>query len=449
MKTIRSRLGPFFRDRRGNVAIITAVCCIPMFGMLGFAIDYGVALSDKGKLDNAADAAALVAIKTAQTVIQGGGTTSSATIQGQAQGALAFKANTGSLPFATVPTPTINVSRKNQTFTASVTYQSVAVRTNFSKIIGVPSIPINGSSTATLSITTYINYYIIVDISQSMGVGSTATDMQNLFNRVVLYNNGAASEGGGCVFGCHVAESNQTYTNEYLAHSISPTITLRIDAAVSAIQNIISQAQSSSGTTGNIQIGLYTMSQDPTVASPPYLNTVAAPTSNFTTLTAAAATIDLGNNTAGGIGDSNFPSSVQNFVNNVLGTNGDGSSASTPLKYVFLITDGVQDTPGSSCTSGHCVQALSPSICTSIQANATVGIIYTTYLPVYNNNNSAYGYETNYYNLVYPIASQIAPNLKSCASASNYYIEATDGPAITTAMSTLFQSTSAVARISQ
>ncbi len=444
MKTIRSRLNKFIRDRGGNVAIVTALCCIPMFGMLGFAIDYGIALSDKVKLDNAADTAALVAIKTAQSVIQGGGTTSSGVAQGQTQGALAFTANAGSIPFAAVPTPTINIGRTNQTLTASVSYQSVPVNTNFSKIIGLPSIAINGSSMATLSMTTYINYYIIVDISQSMGVGSTATDMQNLYNRVEQYNNGVP-----CVFGCHVTDTGQTYTNEYLAHNVSPTITLRIDAAVSAIQNIITQAQTSSGTAGNIKIGLYTMNQDPTVASPPYLNTIAAPTSNFSSLTTAAATIDLGNNVTGGVGDSNFSSSLTNFVSNVLGTNGDGSSPSSPLQYVFMITDGVQDTPGALCVAEHCVQALDPSICTSIKSNATVGVIYTTYLPIYNNNNASSGYQTSYYYLVYPIASQIAPNLQSCASSLNYYYEAVDGPAITTAMSKLFQSTSAVARISR
>jgi hypothetical protein len=196
------------------------------------------------------------------------------------------------------------------------------------------------------------------------------------------------------------------------------------------------------------------MSQDPTVTQPPpYLNTVLAPTSpstsaGFTALTNAAAGIDLGNNTSGGLGDSNFSASLQKFASNVLGTNGDGSSASSPLQYVFIITDGVQDIPGS-CTSGHCVQAFDPSICTSLKSNATVGVIYTTYLPVYNQNNSAYGYETNYYNLVYPISNQIVPNLQSCVSLSNYYIEAKDGPAITSAMSALFQSTSAVARLSK
>jgi Flp pilus assembly protein TadG len=415
--------------------------------MVGFAIDYGVALSDKVKLDNAADTASLVAVKTAQTVIQGGGSTASGIAQGQTQAALAFKANAGSIPYATVPTPTINVGRTNQTLTASVSYQSVPVTTNFSKIIGIPSIPINGSSTATLSMTTYINYYIIVDISQSMGVGSTTTDMQNLFNRVVQYQNYAASEGGGCVFGCHIAEAGQQYTNEYLAHSISPAITLRIDAAVSAVQNIISQAQSSSGTSGNIQIGLYTMSDDPVTGKS--LNTISPPTSNFSALTTAASSIDLGNNTSDGVGDSNFPASLQNFTTNILGANGDGSSASSPLQYVFIVTDGVQDTNNASCAYGHCVQALNPSICTSIKANAVVGVIYTTYNPIYINNNSANDYDTNYKELVYPIASQIAPNLQSCASSSSYYIEAVDGPAITAAMSTLFKSTTAVARISK
>ena len=66
----------------------------------------------------------------------------------------------------------------------------------------------------------YINYYIILDTSESMGVGSTATDMTNLFNRTKAYGNATDGE-PGCVLGCHVTTGNndgshQTYSNEYL-----------------------------------------------------------------------------------------------------------------------------------------------------------------------------------------------------------------------------------------
>jgi hypothetical protein len=334
------------------------------------------------------------------------------------------------------------VSNSSNGVTANISY-SGSVPTLFSGIIGINSIPVTGTATATASPITYINYYIVVDISQSMGIGSTATDMQNLYNRVVSYNNGSGGE-TGCVFGCHVKAAGQTYTNEYLAHNVSPAITLRIDSAVSAIQSIISAAQAAAGTNQNIKIGLYTMSDNP--VSGTLLNTVSAPSSNYTSLTSLAATIDLGNNVTGGDGDSDFVDQLSQF-NTILPANGSGASASSPLNYVFIVTDGLIDTPGSGCTSGHCTGAFSPSYCTNLKAKSTVGVIYTTYLPIYNQNKSANGYETNYTSLVLPYVNNIAPNLENCATSSSYYFEASDGPAISTAMQSLFAATQQAARL--
>ncbi|MGA2129402.1 MAG: hypothetical protein ABSG76_24990, partial [Xanthobacteraceae bacterium] len=195
------------------------------------------------------------------------------------------------------------------------------------------------------------------------------------------------------------------------------------------------------GTNKNIKIGLYTMSENP--VSGTLVNTISSPSSNYTSLTSLAATIDLGNNTSAGLGDSDFVDQLAKF-NTILPANGSGASALSPLNYVFLVTDGLVDTPGL-CPPypayGHCNSAFDPSYCTSLKAKATVGVIYTTYLPIYNQNNSANGYENDYQKLAQPYVSQIAPNLQSCATAAKYYFEASDGPAIASTMLSLFQAT--------
>ena len=128
-------------------------------------------------------------------------------------------------------------------------------------------------SQATATMPTYINYYILVDASQSMGIAATATDMQNLYNRVVKYGAGTGGE-QGCVFGCHVpaykmccSGSTQAVSNEVLAHSpkdvngnyiYGTPISLRIDSAISAIQNIINIAQTQAGATANIKFARFT-----------------------------------------------------------------------------------------------------------------------------------------------------------------------------------------------
>jgi hypothetical protein len=269
--------------------------------------------------------------------------------------------------------------------------------------------------------------------------------MSNLYNRVVAYNNGSGGE-VGCVFGCHVTTGSQSYTNEYLAHNVSPAITLRIDAAVAAIQDIIADAKAAAGTNNNIKIGLYTIGDDPTTGKE--LRTVASPSYNYTSLATAAATIDLGNNTSGGIVDSDFSGELSQFYS-ILPANGSGASAASPMNYVFLITDGLIDTYSTGCTSTHCTGAFNSSYCNNLKMRATVGVIYTTYLPIYNQNNSANGYELNYSDLVEPYVTQIQPNLLSCASASSYFYEASDGPAITTGMEALFKQSQQSAILTQ
>jgi Flp pilus assembly protein TadG len=424
-----------WRDTSGNVAIITALLLPVLIAVAGFGMDYAYAAFVKQRLDRAAEAAVIGAVSQ-NAATSGGGYSNVSWLYDY--GLNIFTGNVSQLSVGTV-TPTLTVTQKGNGAVATLTY-SANVPTLFSGIVGIKSFPVTGTASANASGITYINYYIVVDISQSMGIGSTSTDMTNLYNRSAAYN------GGGCVFGCHVEDTGQTYTNEYLAHNMSPTITLRIDSAVAAIQSIVSSAKTAAGSHNNIQIGLYTMSEDPVTGK--LFNTIASPSSNYSSLTSLAATIDLGNNVAGGLGDSDFVDQLTQF-NAVIPASGSGVSATSPLNYVFIITDGMVDTPGAGCIDGHCTAAFLSSYCSSLKTKATVGVIYTTYLPIYTNNNPADGYHIAYAALAEPYVGQIPTNLQNCASSSSYYFEASDGPAITTAMQALFAQTISTATLTQ
>ena len=428
----------FVGNKRGNVGIIFGASLIPLIGMTGLAIDYGVATSDKIKLDNAADAAAIAAVTTAGNYY----TTNSATdanaqadavSAGLAQAVSAFAVNAGSVAFATVPTPTINLVPNGLNFTATVTYKTSSTN-HFGQIFGSNSIAIVGSAQSTRTLPRYMNFYIAVDVSQSMGLGATTSDMTNLYSKV------------SCVFGCHVPQSGQSVSNESVAHNANPSITLRIDVIRQAIQSMITSAQGDKDPAGNplVKFGIYTIQYDST--------TVTAPTSNSATLTTAVNNIDLGPNNAGGTGDSNFATSLATLASS-FPASGDGSSASKPLNFVFIMTDGVQDVAGN-CTSGHCTKAFDSSLCAPFKnKGATVGVIYTTYLPIFNTiaDYSIPGstdYNINYQQLVLPFASSLTPNLTTCAS-SGYFYQATDGPSIQAAINALFAQTYSVARLAQ
>jgi Flp pilus assembly protein TadG len=444
-------IGRWFRlgDKRGNVAVIAAVCAPVMMLMVGAAIDYGYALNINQRLNEAADTAVLSAIS--PSIAQGAGGYASAFAGGSVNAPMykvarnTFATNTSALPISVSPNVNITSSTSStniKTYTATLTY-STSVPTFFASLVGLSSIPISGHAQATTTPLTYIRYFILIDISQSMGIAATAADMTNLYNRIEQYGQGTGGE-PGCVFGCHVAESTQAYSNEDYAHNLSPYITLRIDSANTAVDSIIQTAiADENSTTPNISVGLYTMS----ALSSPIVTQVFAPTTNLAPYKTVA--VDLGNNNAGGTGDSDFYDQITQFANTYLPAQGTGASASSPLNYVFLVTDGLVDTAGSGCTSGHCTEAFQPSYCNQLQAKATVGVIYTTYLPIYNYNNSADGYEVNYSQLVLPYVNQIPGNLQSCATSSNYYFQASYGSDIVAAMQSLFANSLQTVRLTQ
>ena len=66
---ISTKLRSAIVDRRGNLAVITALCAFPLLGMMGLAMDYALATATKAKMDVAADAAAIAALTTAQNEI--------------------------------------------------------------------------------------------------------------------------------------------------------------------------------------------------------------------------------------------------------------------------------------------------------------------------------------------------------------------------------------------
>src|SRR5215472_2536626 len=78
------------RDKRGNVAVMTALACLPMIAAVGCVIDYTDAAMIKTKLQGAADAAALAAISNNSPLIA---TAKTMTGNGSVSGASTFVQN--------------------------------------------------------------------------------------------------------------------------------------------------------------------------------------------------------------------------------------------------------------------------------------------------------------------------------------------------------------------
>ena len=478
--------GIILASRTGNVAMIFALLTPLLVLVAGGAIDITDASLRRAQLQQAADAAATAAVARyspgyeAANLLTAGGSVPDASTYANTLGV--FNANWPAPKDVSMPAMA-GVACDGSTIVCrrgTNVYASVIVKATFMPYFlgiaslvpgfqGIKTIPLTVNAQAVASTPTYINYYIIVDASQTMGIASTPADMTALYNRVVSTRNGTGGE-VGCVFGCHVPANNaysfltnsfsptnvQLVSNEALAHNplFGPYITLRIDSAKAAIQSIIPIAQRQSGGYNNIKIGLYTISHDPNTGA--YYNVISPPSTDYSALTNMASGIDLGGNNQYGYGDTDFNDELPDMYNLVLAgsgiptnapANGDGATPQAPQNFVFIITDGLSDSSGASINN-HPTAAFDPSLCTSLKKVATVGVIYTTYNTIYNQNNSSAGFEGNYSALVAPYVNQIPSNLMSCTSdPSQYYFQATDGPDIVSRMQQLFAATQKVAHL--
>ena len=136
-------------------------------------------------------------------------------------------------------------------------------------------------------------------------------------------------------------------------------------------------------------------------------------------------------------------------MNSVVPTSGTGGTPASPIRFLFFVTDGVQDTPidgsvsdpsiGYKITNNRFISPINPVTCQAMKDRGVrIGIIYTTYLPIYDNG---------FYNAnVRPFETKIPTRLKACATDGLFFQVSTGGD-INAAMQTLFQTAVASVRL--
>ena len=424
----------FAARRDGNVALLVALLLGVLLFSMCMAIDYTMAASRKDQLQGYADAAALSATTPAALA------TTAAAAQAAAQAAWDGQASV--LAGITGETGTVTVTDTNPGHLGNVRTVTITFSANsstiFANVLGISSIPVQGSSAASVGIPPYINIYVLVDNSQSMGIADTQADMTTLYNVTQQKN------GDGCVFGCHVPLGFEPNSDEALAHQNN--VTLRLDSAKSAISTMISQAQSN-GLSSRVKFALYTMGGGHS-GSANLLNQVSGLTNTYSTLLTDVANIDLEPGAQGVIGDTDVEDAMMTLKASLPASNGTGATSASPVNYVFVVTDGLDDSDQFKASlpcnlqlppgGWRCTQTPATAGCTSLKTVADVGVIYTPYLPLYNNNNPALGTYPYYQQLVQPYSATIQSNLQACATTTDLFFSASDGASINSAMTTLF-----------
>ena len=178
---MRALFSSFRSNTRANVAVISAVSALPLISAIGCVVDYTTASMIRTKLQAAADAATLAAVSTNSPLIA---TAKAMTSNGNVSGGSTATVNffnsdlTGTTGYTT-PSPTANVTKTGTVITATLSF-TAQVPTFFMGVLGYKNIAISGTSTSSYTLPTYIDFYLMIDVSGSMSFPSTASEQARL-----------------------------------------------------------------------------------------------------------------------------------------------------------------------------------------------------------------------------------------------------------------------------
>ncbi|MCV3765435.1 hypothetical protein [Rhizobium sp. TRM95796] len=294
-----------------------------------------------------------------------------------------------------IDTNTISISKSNRTIQATV---KGVVPTSLMQISGVRNVDVQVAAAVAGPATSYLNVYIALDKSASMLLAATSAGQTTMTN--IKDTSGNKSN---CVFACHEVEGgpwkvgSSNYSTLYSAAKAAG-VSLRADVSVTAAQEVIDLIKAADPTGSRIKVGIYSLGS--TASEELALtNSMSAATNaliNDSDLTSATS-----------IPYSYFDKSLT-ALTSMVGSAGDGSAASKPLKLVLLLTDGVisqrswvinnphntwdcKTWSGSNCIKFNRAHfpdqlktsPLNPAWCKSLKdSSVTIGVLYTEYLSI-------------------------------------------------------------------
>ena len=415
------RAKSFRSEKKGQVAIIFGLAILPLMGFVGTAVDYARATAVLASLNAAADAAALNAVAKGRVTHQAPDT---ATIQSF------FMASAAVNQYVTVSNFNVTTTNSATTLYVQIDY-TAQVATSFMNIFGYNQMTMTGTSKAATDLPPFVDFQLLMDNSPSMGVaGSTAdiTHMQNLTP-------------DQCAFACHKKNADGTENNNDYYHLAKRNgVQLRIDLLRQAVQNLMDTAIASTLIPNQFRMGLYTFSDT--------FQTVAAVSADLATQKTRAAAIDV----AYSYQDENDMQTSFDMalptMNGLMAAPGNGMTAGAPQKFLFFVTDGVQDERASQQTGGgsyntRVINTLNPALCQTIKDRGIrIAVLYTPYLPLPVNG---------YYNAhVAPLdntsPSGIVARLTACSSPG-FYFQISGTQSIDQAMQAMFQTAVKYARL--
>ena len=238
---IAALISRFRHDNRANIVTIFAFTLVPILTAIGCATDYSLAVRMRSKMQSAADGASVASISknsagyNAAIVMTSNGSVPA----GVTEANNIFNGNVSGVPGYNNLSVTSTVTKTKAQLTSNVQF-TAQVPTVFLSIIGYQYLTITGSSSSSASLPLYLDFYLALDVSGSMGLPSTDAEQ----TRLSAINPDMFSQyPSGCTLACHFTvanscgNSNQKYptNNECLGYWISRV-------SPTAYANLVNQA---------------------------------------------------------------------------------------------------------------------------------------------------------------------------------------------------------------
>jgi len=478
-----SRPARFAKDQKGGVAIVMGLAVIPLVLASGLAADYAILQTAKSRLDASADAAALAAIKTAQNTIAQLSQTNpnpkpQAIADARSQAEKSFYAQAGKRASDLLGKPAISVNIIGQNVTASVAYNA-AMPSNFGKIAGIKLMNYNGGAGAQLTMAKFLDFYLLIDVSGSMGLPSTPAGEAAL---AASNPDDLTSYPTGCRFACHFPWA-QGYNV-----SRAKNIQLRIDAVGAAVAQLMKTANDTATLPKQYRVGVYPfvthanafvdltddLRGDHYSVETAINYNAATGTTDFGKLLDAgddkvfARNLNANYKANPGIPADTTPlgaggthiENIFNEINAKILSVGDGSGAKQSQPFVFFVSDGMQNSQSFVTSTGAwpgvtpyptppgqtvSIRAMDPTLCSVLKARGiTVSVLEIPYPTFAAPKTFAASQEFK--------ANDAVPNLptamQACASPG-FYRQANSPADIAAAMQDMFAQAVQSARLTQ
>ena len=410
-------------DRSGGMAVTMAFLVMAVLGIVALAVDGAGAISAHTRLDLAADASALVALRAAAAAYNLDPKTDLS--EAEAAGAQRFTAQAGGITGVSVPAVAVHVQRDGLKFSAKVTYVAKymtqiagALNGVFAGYTSVPSLPLGGTAQAQEQAGAFVDIQVLMDVSNSMAIGSTELARDDLKSKTTQYPTTGAYDWRNCAFACHMQQPLQNGLNQqfgdYYAMAKFFSIPLRIDVlktAVSYVASILTTAKYPE----KFRFGLYTFETAVHEIYP-----LGAP-SNAASAIAATEVTPIAD--WGPWNQTNVAQSITTF-GDFVGSAGDGTSLATARKYVFILTDGMEDFTGGN--GQRVVVPFNPSVCQDLKNRGVIILILQT-----TNDDPSDQIGEN------ALLAEVRPLLQQCASGPDLFTAASTPAEISAAIRTM------------